>query len=78
LTYFLTYLYLFSNKCAKYQLSKILVFLMYQRPAHSMNASCLSDAKTVGENRLYFLESKTRKLWVAKRHDNEGDLNELL
>jgi hypothetical protein len=28
LTYFLTYLYLFSNKCAKYQLSNFLVFLM--------------------------------------------------
>ena len=27
-TYFLTYLYLFGNKCAKYELSKILVFLM--------------------------------------------------
>jgi hypothetical protein len=31
LTYFLTYLYLFCNKCAKYQLSKILVFLMHAR-----------------------------------------------
>ena len=30
---FLTYLHLFSNKCAKYQLSKILVFLMSERVA---------------------------------------------
>src|SRR5882762_7475597 len=41
LTYFLTYLYLFGNKCAKYQLSKILVFLMHRRhePFHVSDAS---------------------------------------
>ena len=35
LTYFLTYLYLFGNKCAKYQLSKILVFLKPRAPKKS-------------------------------------------
>jgi hypothetical protein len=34
---FLTYLYLFSNKCVKYKLSFFRIFLMYRHKPHGHN-----------------------------------------
>ena len=41
LTYFLTYLYLFGDKCAKYQLRKISVFLMLSNQSMDLDRQCL-------------------------------------